>query len=716
MKFKYLKKVLLTTLVLLSAISCSTFNNTSTDTFTIKYDTVKARKLDNGKMWTFENPPLNYFDSLYHFRPTEKWLNNVRMSALKFASWCSASFVSADGLILTNHHCVDFITKRIEKKGENIKQNGFYAKTLSEERKVPGLYVDELISLRDVTNEVLSLGNKFINKKRKLEAIKENIPKLEKKYSEKTGLVCKIVPLYNGAKYSLYIYKRYNDVRMVFVAESEIGLYGGDPDNFTYPRYNLDCSFLRAYDNGKPAKTKHYFKWSPGGAIEGEPLFVVGNPAHTERIKTMAQLKFLRDVSLRNRAFLVEGMKNIFNEMINKYPEQSKFFKSFFFMLANSAKGTTGELKGLRNPYLWARKKAFENEFKKKVQSNPKLNKKYGYLWKAIANIQKEKEKFSNVVQALEINNYFSPEYINIAKKLIRFAESSSPDGDSSKSKIKNRIENIYSTKTFPPYEKAKLKLYANYLKLTLGKANKLYIALFDSKTGDNAVDFALTNSILTNKEKIISLMQNDPRKIESIADPFLNFVKISNSLLPEYKKRLEEIKITEDELNYELGKALLAVYGYSIPPDATFTLRISDGVMKPYNYNGTIAPEFTTFYGIYDRYYSHQRKFPWALPKEWLNPPEKIKLSTPLDFIATCDIAGGNSGSPVINSKAQIVGVAFDGNIESLPGLYIYDGANNRTIAVASQGILEAVGKIYSAKRLVKELTSGHITKEFKK
>ncbi len=715
MKNIKLRRALTPAILLLFFISCSTFQQVPADFYAVNYDTVKANKLDNGKMWTFDNPPVNYFDSVYNFRPTKEWLDNVRMSALKFANWCSASFVSADGLILTNHHCVDFITKRIEKKGENIKQNGFYAKTLSEERKVPGLFVDQLVLIKDVTPEVFELGLKETDPVKKLDLIKQDIRKLEKKYSEKTGLVCKIIPFYNGAKYSLYGYKRYNDVRMAFVQESRVGLYGGDPDNFTYPRYNPDFSLLRVYDNGKPLKVEHYFKWSLGGAKPGEPLFVVGNPAHTERIRTMAELKFLRDVSLRNRAFMANGMKKIFKEMIEKYPKQSGFFKAYFFMLANSAKGASGELKGLRDPYLWARKKAFEKEFWNKVRSNPALNAKYGKLWNAIERLQIEKEKIAPTVEALNADPRFLPSYIQIAKRLLRFAESVNADEDSLKEKIKKEVEDVYLTKTFEPYEKAKLRLFSDFLRMNVGATNELYVALFDSKKGDAAVQYALNNTILNNKEKTLNLMLKDVRAIESLQDPFLNFVKMANEVLPGYKKRLAEINETENVLNFELGQALLKVYGYSIPPDATFTLRISDGVMKSYRYNGTIAPEFTTFYGIYNRYYSHRKKFPWDLPKEWLNSPGKVKLSTPLDFITTCDIAGGNSGSPVINKNAQIVGVAFDGNIESLPGLYIYNGANNRAIAVASQGILETVGKIYSAKRLVEELKTGHIPKEFK-
>ncbi len=712
--FYNLKKATLLLSLLLVAGACSVSNNTvktASDQSWINYDTVKARKFDTGKMWTFDYPPVDYFDSTYHFRPSQEWLDDVRMSALKFASWCSASFVSADGLVMTNHHCVDFITKSIQKKGEDIKKNGFYAKTLKDERKIPGVFVDQLVLIKDVTDEVLAAekDGKTLEEKRKLR--EKKIEELQSSYAEDTGLVCKIVPLYSGGRYSLYGYKRYGDVRMVFVGESRMGLYGGDPDNFTYPRYNPDFSFVRVYDeDGKPLHTDHYFKWSKNGPQPGEPIFVVGNPARTSRLKTISQLAFMRDVTLRNQAFALQGIKKIYADMMKRFPEKKKY-SDMFFMLANSEKAITGELKGLRNQYLWARKKDFERKFKAAVQNNPKLNAKYGYLWDAIEKVQREKRKYAYFTQSVTSRRGLSPTYLTIAKKLVLLAQTAKakeiPD-----STLNKKLDNIYKREIFLPYEKEALRLYADYLKLNLGKDNEYYKILFGGYEGKEAVDYALNNSKIKTKEDAKALFK---KGILTSDDPFVKFTLATAPKLAEYMKKMAKLEEKEQALSDELGKAIYAVYGTSIPPDATFTLRISDGVMKPYKYNGTVAPVFTTFYGVYDRYYSHLKKFPWDLPKEWLNPPGHLDLKTPLNFISTCDIIGGNSGSPVINKNAEIVGVAFDGNIESLPGFYIYTDEANRTVAVASQGILETVGDIYAAKRLVEELKLGHIPEEYK-
>ena len=718
---KHFVKILVPLLLVISACASQSQLNNSYNYSGFNPDTVKARRFDTGKMWTFENAPVKYFEKTYHFSPTQGWLDSTRMSALKFANWCSASFVSADGLIMTNHHCVDFITKRIQKKGENIKKTGFYAKTLSDERRVPNLYVDQLVYIRDVTSQVDSAIVKGKTGKENFLLKSKKIKKLEDEYSKATGLICKIVPLYDGAKYSLYGYRRYKDVRLVFIAESEVGLYGGDPDNFTYPRYNPDYSFLRVYEDGKPLKTDYYFKWSSNGAKPGAPLFVVGNPGKTERLKTVAQLEYLRDVSYRNRAYLYEGLRNIFKKIIKKYPDKSQRFKNFYFMLANAAKSMTGELKGLRDPYLMARKAAFEKKFKEAIFADPKLAAKYGHVWKALSELQNEKREYAYKAAVYELNPFLTPVYFNIANKMVDLAKNLKLPEEKRKSeykagKLKETVAKFFPENFFLPYEKMNLRLFAGYLALNLGVKNPIYQKLFGGKTGNAAVEYALNHSQINTKNKAIALAQKGADAILNSSDPFIYFVLHTKNKREKLAKRMNELNETEKVLENNLGQALYAVYGTSIPPDATFTLRISDGVMKGYHYNGTIAPMFTTFYGIYNRYYSHQKKFPWALPKEWLNNIEDLKLSTPLDFVSTADITGGNSGSPVINEKRQIVGVAFDGNIESLPGEFLYSTKSNRMVAVASQGIIAALGSIYKAKRLVEELKLGRIPDKYKK
>ncbi len=716
-KLNLLIAVIAISIISFSACSQSTIAPKSdfTSSTWLNLDTVKAKKFDTGKMWTFEYAPVDYFDKTYGFRPSDEWLDDVRMSALKFANWCSASFVSEDGLVMTNHHCVDFITQSIQKEGEDIKKNGFYAQTLADERKIPGVFVDQLVLIEDVTDEVLDAFNSGKTQSEKDSLKNAKLNELQAAYSEDTGLHIKIVPLYSGGRYSLYGYKRYKDVRMVYVEESNMGLYGGDPDNFTYPRYNPDFAFVRVYDdNGEPLKTDHYFKWSPNGPQPGEPLFVVGNPGSTERLKTVAELAYMRDVSLKNRAELLTGIKKIYEKMMNDYPEKKAQFEGNYFMLANGEKATAGQLEGLRDPILFARKIDFENKFKQAVMSNPELKERFGHVWDAIKSAVEEKKKYAFEQTVYSSNPFTTPAIIKVANS-INDVLKEIKSGEMDEQDINQEIDGLYGMNYFEPYETAKLELFNRVMLNNIGPDHPSYKLLFGNNKGKDAVNYLLKKSVLGDKEQLKKMII-EKQNLNLENDPVMKYVNIAGTKAAEYSERLNELNETIKSLSTELGQALYAVYGTSIPPDATFTLRISDGVMKKYNYNGTEAPMFTTFYGLYDRYYSHQKQFPWDLPKEWLDNKDDLALETPYNFISTCDIIGGNSGSAVINKNAEVVGVAFDGNIESLPGSFIYSDEANRTVSVASQGILEIVKKIYKADRIAEELKNGKIPDEFRK
>ena len=684
-------------------------------------DTVKAQRFDTGKMWTFEDAPVEYFKVAYGFEPSQKWLDDVRLSALKFASWCSSSFVSEDGLIMTNHHCVDFVSSRIQKDGEDIAKNGFYADSLSNERKIPGVFVDQLVLTKDVSDEINDAVNSAKTDEEKLKAKNDKISDLVAQYSEDTGLKVKVVSLYSGGKYSLYGYKRYNDIRAVYINESEMGLYGGDPDNFTYPRYNPDFAFVRAYDeNGKPLHTDHFFKWSKEGPKEGEPLFVVGNPGRTERLKTVAQLEYARDFTSQNASYILNGLHDIYQEMMNEYPARFKEFESMFFFTGNSAKVYKYVHKGLMDPVFMARKKDFEKKFKAAVNANRELKAKYGQVWTGIENTINEMRKIGHQVSAYAINPRSSSKYFLIASDLVKLAKQLQlPESERKPAYQSDALEKtmgeIFPDSIDTPLEMKKLKLQLGYIQLNLGNDNELVKSLLDGKSLNDAVKNLKENSVVFDKEKTMDLIADGPDEILESSDPIISFIAKTTDKLKEFRTEQKEIRKTEETLSHQLGKALFAVYGTSIPPDATFTLRLSDGMMKSYQYNGTEAPTHTTFYGLYNRYYSHGKKYPWNLPERWLHPKEPIDLDTPLNFISTCDIIGGNSGSAVINKNAEIVGVAFDGNVESIPGNFIYTTEANRTVSVASQGILEILNKVAGAKRIAAELVEGKIPEKYK-
>ncbi len=684
----------------------------------LNLDTVKAGKFDTGKMWTFDYPPKAYFEKEYNFDPSDKWLDNVRMSALRFANYCSASFVSADGLVMTNHHCGRESVAEVTKKGEDLFDNGFYAKTLADERPVPGLYVDQLVMIKDITSDIQSAIDSGKTPEEKVANEKRAISEIEKKEGEATKLRIQVVKLFNGGKYSLYGYKRYTDVRLVFSPEAALGYFGGDNDNFTYPRYDLDCNFFRVYENGKPLKTEHYFHWSPQGAEPGEPVFVVGNPGHTDRLKTVSQLEYMRDIQYPRTLDLLDELINVYSKVIEEHPERKAELQNRLFGFSNSQKAYTGMLKGLRDPILMQKKIDFEKNFKEAVHSNPKLEAKYGDLWNKIAGTQNDLRKISDKFFALSLNPFLSSKYFIIAEQAVKLAnEMKLPEDKRSEqykgSELDSTINEIIPAEMDTAMDREMLKDQIDRMIRYLGTSDVNVKEMTAGRRGYEAVDYMLGNSILTSSSKFKEVAKQGADAILNSSDPFIYFIVHSKDTRDELTKKVNSITSDESTYSQELGKALFDVYGTSIPPDATFTLRISDGVVKGYPYNGTIAPPFTTFYGLYNRYYSFDKKYPYDLPKEWQNPPADFKLETPMDFVSTNDIIGGNSGSPVINEKAQIVGLAFDGNIESLPGNFIFTTETNRTVAVHSAGMLEAIKDLYKATRLSDELKTGKMVEE---
>jgi hypothetical protein len=691
-------------LFIISLNAYAQYSEKSTNVYNgVNLDTVKAGKFDMGKMWTFDNPPLDYFEETYGFKPNEEWLDNVRMSALRFGSWCSASFVSEDGLIMTNHHCADGNVTQVTREGEDLHATGFYAVTLQEEREVPGLYVDQLVKIIDVTKEIKDAvaTGKDDTEKRKIR--RKKIREIEKKYRDETKLSCSVISFYNGGKYSVYVYKRYSDVRLVFAPEEIIGFFGGDPDNFTYPRYNLDCSFFRVYDeNGKPLKTEHFFKWSPNGAKVGEPIFIVGNPAGTNRLNTVAQLEFNRDYMMRLMSSYMTGVIDKYNELMEEYPERRAEFYSEMLNFANSQKAIEGSFKGLQNPILIERKKDFEWKFKQKIISDPDLNSKYGHLWDEISKIKQEQAKIFPEYSAYNINPYSSSEYLVTAQKIYNNIKSKDEI-------VVSDILDIYPDDLDKEFEDKLLELEIRLLTELLGEDDDLIKELIGDRKGKNAVDYLLNKSALSSKEELKVLAKKGKDELIN-SDPFIKYVSKTQDKFSELNSKYGELAKKENILSSKLGQALFDVYGTSIPPDATFTLRISDGVIKPYEYNGTIAPSKTTYYGMYDRYYSFDKEFPWQLPERWINPPIEFDLETPLNFVSTNDISGGNSGSAVINQKAEIVGLVFDGNIEGLPGRFIYTTEAGRSVSVDSEGLIEAIQDLYQANRLSQELQNGKL------
>ncbi|HVO75387.1 MAG TPA: S46 family peptidase, partial [Ignavibacteriaceae bacterium] len=557
--------------------SCSTSKYSSLNDKWLDLDTIKAGKFDMGKMWTFEYPPINYFSEAYHFTPSQDWFDHARMSALRFADYCSASFVSGDGLIMTNDHCARESVVEVQKEGEDLSKNGFFAETMAEERPVPGLFVDQLVSIKDITAEVQAEIDKGVTEQEKLMNEDSILREIETKESQSTGLEVSAVPLYNGGKFSLYEYKRYNDVRLVFAPESQIGFFGGDPDNFTYPRYNLDCSFFRVYEDSLPLQTENYFKWSPRGPAAGEPVFVVGNPGSTERLKTVSQLEFLRDIQYPRTLDIIDGLVSIYSDMIKKDTAKADELTVKLLNYQNSQKAYEGMLEGLRDPVLMQRKRDFEEKLKDAVKSNPDLNQKYGDVWENIDGAQSELSSVSNELYVISLNPISTPEYFYIAKDVMDLAEELKlPESQRSegykKSEIDSTIAAIFPADFDSSYNNKLLKLRLDLMIKYLGKDHPLVKKLTNGLSSSRAVDYLIKNSRITSQEKLDVLIRKGPDAILNSDDPFLFFRSYSLKEQVSLHSKLNLLVSKSELAEQKLGKAVFEIYGTSIPPDATFT------------------------------------------------------------------------------------------------------------------------------------------------
>ena len=654
---------------------------------------------DFGKMWTFENPPKDWFKKAYDYNLDQAWFDQGRNAALRFSSFCSAAFVSANGLVMTNHHCAQLVVSALQKEGENFDKNGFYASTFGEERRDPTLFVEQLIKVEDVTEKMMKIISSAKTDTEKQTKTQEATSMLTKEYGEKPGwekLRLQLVPFYSGAKFSMYGYKRYEDVRLVFLPEAQLGFFGGDPDNFTYPRFNLDCSFWRVYDeNGQPMNTaNNFYKFNTDGIHEGTPVFVVGNPGSTERYRTVSQLEYDCDYRYPvDVAFYDDRMKRL-EEQYAKHPDDET--KVEIFSLSNTLKATRGTLEGLKNPELFDRKVKMEQ----KIRANAS-GKTY---WDDMAKYYQTLNHHTSEIRFLSPTPlsgdiiplmYAINEYMGIAA-----ANPESPELNGLESKLKEMAVAVND-----PEAAKGFSMVLTELKQFSQPDDEYLKEILDGRTPDAAAKEILAKTIFADEKDLAKLFDKKTKKILNKKDPLIEAAQLLGEQYKNAVAAFQSTGVARNLIAQNVAGEVFKVYGNSLPPDATFTLRISDGVVKGYDYNGTKAPAKTTYYGLYDRYESNDGQFPWSLPERWKNPPAEL-LKASMNFVCTADIVGGNSGSSIINVKHEVVGLAFDGNMESLPGKFIFDEKGNRTVGVSAGGIVAALRYIYKADRLVAELT----------
>jgi hypothetical protein len=664
-------------------------------------------RADEG-MWTFDNPPLKQLQEIYGFTPSREWLDHVRLSSVRLNDGGSGSFVSPHGLLLTNHHVARGQLQKNSTKEHDYIQDGFYAATAAEEMKSPDLEVNVLVSMEDVTARVVAALNTAKAPEQEFAARKAAVAEIERESQQKTGLRSDVVTLYNGGEYWLYRYKKYNDVRLVFAPEQQIAFFGGDPDNFTYPRYDLDMALFRVYENGQPLETKDYLKWNPQGAAENELVFVSGHPGSTARLETMAQLELLRDSS---EPAAIKSLKSRI-AVLKRYsalgPEQTRQAATMIFGLENSLKSAEGRYRGLLDAGIMAKQRRDEQEFKAKVMGNAQWKAAYGGAWDAIA--AAEKKGATRISEQLfrTVNSQFA----TIAMSLVQYvAEIKKPDGERLAGYHEAQLDSLKyrmfsPAPVYPEFEIARLAGSLENSLAELGPNDPYLKIVLDGRTPQQAAAALVNGTRLADVALRRKLVDGGEAAMAASDDPMIVLARKLDPL------RRESIKWSEDNVSSvlqrageQLGKARFAVYGKTTYPDATFTLRLSYGQVQGYAMNGTKAPYKTTFYGLYDRARSFDFEGPFALPARYAEGRGKLDLATPLDFATSNDVVGGNSGSPVIDRKGEIVGLVFDGNIESLIGDFVYDGATNRTVAVHTAAMTEALRKLYNAPVLVKEL-----------
>ncbi|MEO5902826.1 MAG: S46 family peptidase [Gemmatimonadaceae bacterium] len=665
-----------------------------------------------GTMWTFDAPPLEYWKKSYGFTPDQAWLDNARLASVRTPN-CSASFVSSKGLVLTNHHCVRDCADGVSPKDTNYIETGFAAANIRQEKKCAGMHVDQLESIENITARVNAAVTAATPE---LAATQRStiIGQIQNECARKTGLTCQGVSLYQGGIYSLYTYRRFDDVRLVFAPEEEIANFGGDPDNFTYPRWDFDAGLLRVYVNDQPFAAKNYFHWSKSGAADGEPVFVVGNPGSTGRLLTLSQMEFLRDVQYPVQLAGYARALNAFHETEKTDPKARRRYQNNVFSIENSRKATLGYRAGLTDSSQMSVKRAFENEFRARIAADPKARAEYGGIYDAVDVAQRELATFD----AQRRYRSFGPSggqggsrLLTMSGQLVRIArESALPDAQrlaayrgAGATTIRAALLAQQAIDT--TYERLALTTQLRAAKGELAPDDPFLAAALAGRTPEQVASSLVAGTRVGDASFRKAIVEGGQAGVASSSDPMIVLATKIDVMNREVQSHADRLNAVIAANNEKLGRALFAVYGTSLPPDATFTLRISDGVAAGYPMNGTIAPYKVTFYGLYDRAESFDYKDPFIIPKRWIDRKDRLDLKVPFNFVSTNDIIGGNSGSPVINRNSEIVGLVFDGNIESVSNRFLSSPAKMRSVSVHSSAIIEALRKIYDASWIADEL-----------
>lgn len=661
-------------------------------------------------MWLYDDPPVEVLQAKYGFTPTPQWLEHLQKSSVRFNNGGSASFISEDGLVISNHHVGADALEKLSTEENNLLANGFYAPSQAEELKCHDLELNVLISMEDVTDKVSAAVTADMKPEDAAKARRAVMSKLEQESLNETGLRSDVVTLFQGGKYSLYRYKRYTDVRLVFAPEAQIGFFGGDPDNFEYPRYNLDISIFRVYENNAPAKVPHHLSWSMKGVSENELIFVSGHPGSTERLITMDELKAERDLVLPYVLQRLNRMEVLYTSWAARTQENARRAHESILGVQNGRKALGGRFAGLLDPSLMAKKTAEEKTLKDAMAKSDTF-KDTLQAYQQIAEVEKSGKTDYVAYRMWEGAHAFNSRYFGIARTLLRNAEEKCKPSEDRLREFRdsNKVSlelGLFSTA--PIYDDFELLRLTDALKFVvekLGFDDPLVQKVLAGKSPEARALELINGTKLKNVDVRKELYRLSSEDIQKRNDPMIELARVVDAQARALRKMYEAQSEVSKQAHDKIAKARFALMKGHTYPDATFTLRLAFGIASGYEEGGKQLPFQTTIGGMYQHAKAHDYISPFDLPESWMKAVDKVDLTTPCNFVSTADIIGGNSGSPVVNRAGEFVGIIFDGNIQSLVLDYAYSETQARATSVNCQFILEALRKVYHADALADEI-----------
>ena len=655
-------------------------------------------------MWLFNDLPVKTLKDKYNFEPTKEWAEHLQLSSVRFNSGGSGSFVSSTGLVLTNHHVASETLFKLSNKQRNVAEDGYLAGTHKDELKAPDLELNQLVSIEDVTDKVMAAVKDGVSAEEASKARQAAMAEIEKASMDESGLRSDVVTLYGGSRFHLYRYKKYTDVRLVWAPESAIAFFGGDADNFEYPRWCLDVTLFRVYEDGKPAKVDHFLKWADKPAAEDDLVFVSGNPGRTQRLFTVDALRYLRDKRIPYVLDFLRRKEILMQQFGLAGEEQKRRAQDDLFGLQNSRKAYTGMIGGLLNPAVMKKKIDAESKLLAAVKADSKLSSSAS-AWEEVAKIQKEKAERLGMVTSLQSRLY------DIAQTLVLMAaEDKKPSAERLREFRASARESLEqdlfsSAPIYEDLERAKLADEIGRFIRHWGAESDLVVKMLDGKSPQDLAAELVGETGLTQIEARKKLASGGADAVAASNDPLIKLARLMEPTMREQRKLSEALSERERQAYAKISTATNTIQGTGTYPDATFTLRLAFGTVRNYQENGETVPAWTTMGGAFKHQADHGSKGDWRLPSSWTGAKDKIASETPFNFVCTADIIGGNSGSPVVNKAGEFVGIIFDGNIQSLTGDYLYTDEVSRATSVAGAAIRESMRTIYGAEKLANEL-----------